>query len=114
MIVEGDDTGRSQMQIVQRALASNGKKLVHVDQFPVTTLFYDAQVLKLKRSNADAVIIGTHVGVAAASILKSAESIGFHPQWLGLAGMSTYTLPDLARDLVVGLSFVAPANPVAR
>jgi ABC-type branched-subunit amino acid transport system substrate-binding protein len=69
-------------------------------------------VLKLQRSGADAVIIGSHIGPYAARILTAAQSLGFHPQWLGLAGLTSYTLADLARDAVVGLIFVAPANPI--
>jgi ABC-type branched-subunit amino acid transport system substrate-binding protein len=45
-------------------------------------------------------------------VLTAAQSLGFHPQWLGLAGLTSYTLADLARDSVVGLVFVAPANPI--
>src|SRR5205085_8255004 len=60
------------------------------------------------------VLIGTHIGIAAANILRSADALGFHPQWLGLAGLSSYTLPDLAGTRTVGLIFVAPANPVAK
>ena len=114
MIAEGDQTGAAEVQMAKDALAKHHKSLVAVQSFPTDAIDWTAQVLALKKANPQAVIIGTQLGIAGANILRYAESLDFHPQWLGLAGMSSYTLPDLAKDATVGLIFVGPANPVAK
>src|SRR6266516_4537098 len=112
MIAEDDQTGHSEIKIAEQEVAKNGSHLVDVEQFSVDSLELTALVLKLQRSGADAVILGTHIGPYAARVLTAAQSLGYHPQFLGLAGLTTYTLADLARTSVEGLIFVAPANPV--
>ena len=112
MIAEDDQTGKDEVTIAKAELAKKGVSLVETELFSIDALDLTPQVLKLQRSGADAVIIGSHIGPYAARILTAAQSLGFHPQWLGLAGLTSYTLADLARDAVVGLVFVAPANPV--
>ena len=112
MIAEDDQTGHSQIKQVEAEMAKKGKKLVDVEQFDTNGLDYTPQALKLKQSGATAVILGSHIGPYAARVLNAASAIGYHPQWLGLAGMTSYTVADLARDQVVGMIFVAPANPI--
>jgi branched-chain amino acid transport system substrate-binding protein len=112
VIAEDDQTGHSQIKQVQQEMAAHGKKPVTVQQFDTNGLDYTPQVLQLKQSGATAVILGSHIGPYAARVLNAAASIGYHPQWLGLAGMTTYTVADLAQQNVVGMIFVAPANPI--
>src|SRR5438874_11444485 len=112
VIAEDDQTGHSQIKQVQQEMAKQGKPLADVEQFDTNGLDYTPQVLKLKQSGATAVVLGTHIGPYAARVLNAASAIGYHPQWLGLAGMTSYTVADLARDQVVGMIFVAPANPI--
>jgi branched-chain amino acid transport system substrate-binding protein len=114
MIAEGDQTGAAEIQLAKEAMAKHGKSLVDVETFPIDSIDWTAQVLALKKANPDAVIIGTQIGIAGANILKYAQLLDFHPQWLGLAGLSSYTLADLAKDATVGLIFVGPKNPVSR
>jgi len=114
MIAEGDQTGAAEIQLAKEALAKHGKSLVATQSFPVDSIDWTAQVLALKKAHPDAVIIGTQIGIAGANILRYADSLDFHPQWLGLAGLSSYTLPDLAGNATVGLIFVGPKNPVSR
>ena len=112
MIAEDDQTGKDEVTLAKAELARKGASFVDTELFSIDALDLTPQVLKLQRSGADAVIIGSHIGPYAARILTAAQSLGFHPQWLGLAGLTSYTLADLARDSVVGLVFVAPANPI--
>lgn len=112
VIAEDDQTGHSQIKQVQTEMAKKGKSVADVEQFDTNGLDYTPQVLKLKQSGATAVVLGTHIGPYAARVLNAAASIGYHPQWLGLAGMTSYTVADLAQQNVVGMIFVAPANPI--
>jgi branched-chain amino acid transport system substrate-binding protein len=112
VIAEDDQTGHSQIKQVQQEMAAKGKSLVSTEQFDTNGLDYTPQVLQLKQSGATAVILGSHIGPYAARVLNAAGSIGYHPQWLGLAGMTSYTVADLAQQNVVGMIFVAPANPI--
>jgi branched-chain amino acid transport system substrate-binding protein len=112
VIAEDDQTGHSQIQQVQAEMAKKGKSLVSVQQFDTNGLDYTPQVLQLKQSGATAVILGTHIGPYAARVLNAAGSIGYKPQWLGLAGMTSYTVADLSQQNVVGMIFVAPADPI--
>jgi branched-chain amino acid transport system substrate-binding protein len=112
VIAEDDQTGHSQVRQVQNEMAKKGKSLVDVEEFDTNGLDYTPQVLKLKQSGATAVVLGSHIGPYAARVLNAAQAIGYHPQWLGLAGMTSYTVADLAQQAVVGMIFVAPGNPI--
>jgi branched-chain amino acid transport system substrate-binding protein len=112
MIAEDDQTGKDQVKLTEAELQKHGRNLVDTELFSVDDLDLTPLVLKLQRSGADAVVIGSHIGPYAARVLTAADALGYQPQWLGLAGLTSYTLADLARDNVVGLIFVAPANPV--
>jgi branched-chain amino acid transport system substrate-binding protein len=114
IIAEADQTGAAEIQLAKEAMAKRGESLIDVETFPTDSIDWTAQVLALKKANPDAVLIGTQVGIAGANILRYADSLDFHPQWLGLAGMSSSTLADLAKDSTVGLIFVGPKNPVSK
>ena len=112
MIAEDDESGHSEIKIAEREFGKLGSHLVDVEQFSTTALDLTPLVLKLKQSGADAVILGTHIGPYAARILTAAQTLGYHPQFLGLAGLTSYTLADLAGNAVSGLIFIAPATPI--
>ncbi|HEX6263047.1 MAG TPA: ABC transporter substrate-binding protein [Actinomycetota bacterium] len=112
ILAEDNETGRSIAEIADEELSSRGKSPVSVEFFSEDELDLSPIVLEASQADADAVIIGSHIGPYAARIATAADSLGYDAQLLGLAGLTSYTYADLARDGAVGTVFVAPPIPV--
>ncbi len=112
VIAEDNETGRAIADMVSDQLALTGNEPVAAEFFSEDELDLSPIVLKAKQAGADAVVIGSHIGPYAARITAAADSLGYEPQFLGLAGLTSYTYADLAREQAVGTIFVAPPVPV--
>lgn len=108
VLSEDNETGRGITALAREA----GIRPVAEEYFSEDELDLSPVVLKAKQAGAEAIIIGSHIGPYAARIATAADSLGYNPQILGLAGLTTYTYPDLAREDAVGTIFVAPPIPV--
>lgn len=112
VIAENNETGRAIADLASEAHQGGGARVVATEFFSEDELDLTPVVLKARNANADAVIIGSHIGPFAARITAAADSLGYGPQFLGLAGLTSYTFADLAREQAVGTIFVAPPVPV--
>lgn len=112
VIAEDNETGQAIAEGVEEELAALGAEPVATEFFSEDELDLTPIVLKAKQAGAEAVIIGSHIGPFAARIMAAADSLDYEPQFLGLAGLTSYTFADLAREEAVGTIFVAPPVPV--
>jgi branched-chain amino acid transport system substrate-binding protein len=112
VIGEDNETGKAIADLAAEELQTHGMQPVFTDFFTEDELDLTPVVLQAQQAGADAVIIGSHIGPYAARVVNAADSLGYDPQFLGLAGLTSYTYSDLARDAAVGTVFVAPPVPV--
>ena len=112
VIAEDNETGKAIAELASDEMAKQGVELATTEFFSEDELDLSPIVLKAKQSDADAVIIGSHIGPFAARITAAADTLGYDPQFLGLAGLTSFTFADLARDQAVGTIFVAPPVPI--
>lgn len=112
ILAEDNETGRSIAELAEEELRARDIVPAAVEFFSEDELDLSPIVLEAREANADAIIIGSHIGPYAARIATAAGSLGYEPQLLGLAGLTSYTYPDLAREAAVGTVFVAPPIPV--
>jgi branched-chain amino acid transport system substrate-binding protein len=92
---------------MKAALTANGKPPVAIATFAVDDTDYSPIALKIKQSGADAVVLGTHLGLFGARYAQAQKNIGGNAKIFGLAGLINYTYPDLARDAADGTTFVS-------
>src|SRR5581483_10125146 len=90
---------------MKSALAANGKPPVTIATFAVDDTDYSPIALKVKRSGADAVVLGTHLGLFGARYAQAQKNIGGNAKIFGLAGLINYTYPDLAGPAADGTTF---------
>ena len=112
VLSEDNETGRAITDLATARMRKHGMKPAVREYFTEDELDLSPIVLKAKQAGVDAIIIGSHIGPYAARVATAAESLDYSPQLLGLAGLTSYTYPDLARDAAVGTVFVAPPVPV--
>jgi branched-chain amino acid transport system substrate-binding protein len=112
IIAEDNETGGAIADLAEARLQERGSRSVSTVLFSEDELDLTPVVLKAQQADADAVIIGSHIGPYAARLATAADSLGYDPQFLGLAGLTSYTYPDLAREAAEGTIFVAPPVPV--
>lgn len=112
VIAEDNETGKAIADLATEQLEAAGNRPVATEFFAEDELDLTPVVLKAQQAGADAIIIGSHIGPYAARVANAADSLGYDPQFLGLAGLTSYTYSDLARDAAVGTIFVAPPVPV--
>lgn len=112
IIAEDNETGKGIADLASQELRSAGVRPVATEFFSEDELDLTPVVLQAQQAGADSIIIGSHIGPYAARITTAADSLGYDPQFLGLAGLTSYTYPDLAREAAVGTVFVAPPVPV--
>lgn len=112
ILAEDNETGRSIAEMAQGELDARGMTPATVEFFSEDELDLSPIVLAASQADADAIIIGSHIGPYAARIATAADSLGYDVQLLGLAGLTSYTYADLARENAVGTVFVAPPIPV--
>jgi branched-chain amino acid transport system substrate-binding protein len=89
------------------ALQTVGRTPVAVESFALDETDFSPIALKIKKANADAVIMGTHLGLFASRFATAKKNLDLDAQLLGLAGLINYTYPDLARDAADGTVFVS-------
>lgn len=89
------------------ALKEQGRTPVATVTFAQDETDFSPLVLRLKRANADAVILGTHLGLFGSRFAVAKKNLGLDAQVLGVAGLINYTYPDLARDAADDTVFVS-------
>jgi len=112
ILAEDNETGRSIAELAEEELGARDMTAAAVEFFSEDELDLSPIVLEASQADADAIIIGSHIGPYAARIATAADSLGYEPQLLGLAGLTSYTFADLARESAAGTVFVAPPIPV--
>lgn len=112
IISEDNETGKAITQLAMDEMSAQGVRPAVTEYFTEDDLDLTPLVLEAQQAGADAIIVGSHIGPYAARIATAADSLGYSPKILGLAGLTSYTYPDLARDAAVGTVFVAPPVPV--
>lgn len=85
----------------------NGAQLVDTEFAGAQDQDYTPQLQKLKASGADVVLIPTGNPAVAIYVLKAADNVDYHPQWLGISGLQGYTFPANAGKSAQGSTFVA-------
>jgi len=107
-IVGGNDPESEVFNTAMKvALTANGKPPVAIATFAVDDTDYSPIALKIKQSGADAVILGTQLGLFGARYVQAQKNIGGNAKVFGLAGLINYTYPDLARAAADGTTFVS-------
>lgn len=107
-ILTGNDAeGTSFATETKAALAKHGRTAVTVATFALDETDFSPVALKIKQAGADAVILGTHLGLFASRYSTAARNVGSSAQILGVAGLINYTYPDLGRASADGTIFVS-------
>ena len=107
-ILSGNDAeGQSFATAAEAALKTHGLTPVASESFAQDETDFSSIALKMKRSDPDAVILGTHLGLFASRFAVAAGNLDLDVQILGLAGLINYTYPDLARDAADGTIFIS-------
>jgi branched-chain amino acid transport system substrate-binding protein len=107
-IVTGTDAeGSSFAKATTAALRERGRTPVATATFAQDETDFSPLVLKVKQADADAVILGTHLGLFGSRFAVAKQNLGLDAQVLGPAGLINYTYPDLARDAADGTVFVS-------
>jgi branched-chain amino acid transport system substrate-binding protein len=107
VITGSDAEGEEFIASTKAALQKLGKTVVAAETFALDETDFSPIVLKVKNAGADAVIMGTHLGLFASKIATAAKNLGLDAKLLGLAGIINYTYPDLARGAADGTVFVS-------
>jgi branched-chain amino acid transport system substrate-binding protein len=107
-IVTGNDAeGQSFAAATKAALRRAGKLPVAMEFFAPDESDFSPLALKVQRSGAQAVILGTHLGLYASRFAVAVRNLDYNVQILGPAGLINYTYPDLARNAADGTIFVS-------
>ncbi len=107
IISSNDADGTAFTKATTDALAKHGKSVVATGTFALDETDFSPLALKLKGSNPDAVIMGTHLGLFASRFATAKKNLGLDARLLGLAGLINYTYPDLSRDAADDTIFVS-------
>jgi branched-chain amino acid transport system substrate-binding protein len=107
ILATNDGEGTAFAEATSDALRAVGKSPVAVETFALDETDHSAIALEIKRAKADAVIMGTHLGLFASRFATAAKNFELNAQLYGLAGLINYTYPDLARDAADGTVFVS-------
>jgi len=107
-IVGGNDPESQVFNNAMKAsLTANGKPPVTIATFAVDDTDYSPIALKIKQSGADAVVLGTQLGLFGARYAQAQKNVGGTAKMFGLAGLINYTYPDLALGAADGTTFVS-------
>lgn len=107
VVSSNDAEGTEFADSTAEALRALGKSVVARETFSLDETDHSAIALKVKQANADAVILGTHLGLFASRFATAAKNLDLDAQILGLAGLINYTYPDLARAAADGSIIVS-------
>jgi branched-chain amino acid transport system substrate-binding protein len=100
---EGGEFGKA----VAAVLKAHGKTPVAIESFALDETDFSPIALKMKKAGADAVIMGTHLGLFASRFAVAKKNLDLDAQLLGVAGLINYTYPDLARAAADGTIIVS-------
>jgi branched-chain amino acid transport system substrate-binding protein len=107
-VVSGNDAdGTNFIELTEAELKKHGKTAVASEKFAPDDTDFKPVALKVQQSDADAVIMGTHLGLYASRFASAARSLDFNAQLFGPAGLINYTYPDLSREAADGTIFVS-------
>lgn len=107
-IVSGNDPESTVfINAMKASLASHGKPAVATATFTIDDTDYSPIALKIRKSGADAVILGTHLGLFGSRYAVAQKNVGGDAKIFGLAGLINYTYPDLSRAAADGTTFVS-------
>jgi branched-chain amino acid transport system substrate-binding protein len=107
-VITGNDAeGTEFATSTKAAVAKHGKTVVSVESFALDETDFSPILLKVKKANADAIIMGTHLGLFGSRIATAAKNLDVGAKLLGIAGLINYTYPDLARSAADGTTFVS-------
>src|SRR5439155_4859474 len=107
-IVSGNDPESTAfINAMKASLAAHGKAAVATATFTVDATDYSPIALKVKKAGADAVVLGTHLGLFGSRYAVAQKNIGSNAKIFGLAGLINYTYPDLSRAAADGTTFVS-------
>ncbi|MGF7159651.1 ABC-type branched-subunit amino acid transport system substrate-binding protein [Rhodoligotrophos appendicifer] len=101
---QNDDLGEAGRKGFEKALRESGLEPVADVGYERGTNDFSTYVLRLKDSNADAVVSMSTAG-ATATAIKQAKSAGYGPLWVAGAGGSSVSMPKLLGDDVNGVVF---------
>jgi branched-chain amino acid transport system substrate-binding protein len=107
ILTSNDGEGTAFGEAVTQALRAAGKSPVAIEAFALDETDFSPIALKIKRANADAVIMGTHLGLFASRFATANSNLELDAQLYGLAGLINYTYPDLSRSAADGTIFVS-------
>lgn len=103
-LYQNDELGEAARLGLNKALKENGAELGADVGFERTTSEFSAQVLKIRDSGADAVVVMTS-GPSFASIVKTANGLGVKPQWATYSVASIRTVRDLLGTSIDGILY---------
>lgn len=107
-VVATDDAGgKDFVALAEASLSDQRLKPTTTILFSPDDLDLSPVALNLKKSGAEAIIFGSHIGPYAARLATANSNLGYDAQILGFAGLTSYTYADLAREAAVGTVFVA-------
>lgn len=100
------DWGRGAVEVFSAALKRQGAEVVATEYMEQAATDLNAQLTKIKSTNADSVILTTDVGQIAL-VLKQAAGLGMRPTWLTTGGSSAPAkLIDLAGPAAEGTNHI--------
>ena len=107
LFTQNDDTGKGYAARLPDLAKKGGMDLVASEFWRADDQDYTPQMLKIKESAAQAVLIATGNSTFAGKAVKAAQGLQFKPQFYGFSGLQGYTYMEQAGDWAVGTQFVA-------
>ena len=107
ILASNDADGVAFAAATKSALQQAGSPAVTSQFFTLDETDFSPLALKVKQSGADALILGSHLGLFASRFAVAARNLDYNVQILGVAGLINYTYPDLARAAADGTIFVS-------
>ncbi len=107
LFTQNDDTGKGYATRLPDLAKKNGMELVASEFWRADDQDYTPQMLKIKESGAQAVLVATGNSTFAGRAVKAAQGLQFKPQFYGFSGLQGYTYMEQAGDWAVGTQFVS-------
>lgn len=107
IVSANDAEGQEFTESMAAALRSHGRSPVATESFALDETDFSPIALKIKNAGADAVVMGTHLGLFGSRFATAAKNLDLGAQLLGLAGLINYTYPDLGRAAIDGTIIVS-------
>lgn len=107
LLTQNDDTGKGYAARLPDLAKKNGMELVASEQWRADDQDYTPQMLKIKESAAQAVLIATGNSTFAGRAVKAAQGLQFKPQFYGFSGLQGFTYMEQGGEWAVGTQFVS-------